>query len=107
MEIAAVLRGEAVVRRDLGPGTSIDAEWLALITGLRLARDRGIGDLLLLGDCIPVIEQANGRATCRGDAVLHLEAFRALAEGGPAPRIRYVRRTQNLAGIALARLHGR
>ncbi len=107
METAVVCRGQATVDADLGPGSSIAAEWLALIAAVRLARQCDLSDVVLLGDCVPVIEQANGRAPCRGDGVEHLATFRALAAAGPPPRIRYVKRTQNLAGIALARRHGR
>ena len=107
METAVVLRGQAHVRPNRGSGSSIEAEWLALIDALTLAREQGLTDVVLLGDCMPVIEQANGRAPCRGDGVPHLATFRALAAAGSAPRIRYIRRGQNLAGIALARLHDR
>ena len=39
----------------------------------------------------------------RGGAAEHLAAFRALAGDGRPPVVRHIRRTQNLAGIALAR----
>ena len=42
-------------------------------------------------------------AVVTGGAAEHLAHFRALAEGGPAPAVRHIKRTQNLAGIALAR----
>jgi len=105
MEIAVVVGGQAHILRDLGHGTSMDAEWLALIHALRLAQALGIADIVLLGDAAAVIGQANGMVRCRSAA--HLQAFRALAGAGPPPRIRYVKRSQNLAGIALARLHDR
>ncbi len=107
METAIVFCGQATIDAELGPGSSIAAEWLALIAALRLARAHDLRDFVLLGDCVPVVEQANGRARCRGDGVPYLQTFRALAAAGPPPRIRYVKRTQNLAGIALARRHGR
>ena len=50
-----------------------------------------------------VVAQANGAVRARGGAAEHLAHFRALAEGGPAPAVRHIKRTQNLAGIALAR----
>lgn len=107
MEIAVVVRGVAHVEQEVGVGTSLDAEWLALIAALRLARERGLGDFVLLGDAANVIAQANGTAPARGTAVRHLAAFRALAGDGPMPRVRHVTRAQNLAGIALARQHPR
>ncbi|MBO9696727.1 MAG: reverse transcriptase-like protein [Sphingopyxis sp.] len=103
METAVVTGGAAVVVRDAGIGSSMDAEWLALIAALRLARDMELANFILLGDAAAVVEQANGALRARGSAVEHLATFRMLAGDGPAPLVRHVRRTQNLAGIALAR----
>lgn len=107
MEIAVVCGGVAEIDRDAGQGSCLDAEWLALIAAMRLARARGLVDFVLLGDAAGVVAQANGKVPARGDAAVHLATFRDLIGGGPAPRIRHIKRTQNLAGIALARLHGR
>jgi ribonuclease HI len=103
MEIAVVTGGAAVIDRDAGTGDSMDAEWLALIAALRLAQARGFPDFVLLGDAAAVVAQANGAVPARGGAVRHLAAFRLLVGDGPAPRVRHIKRTQNLAGIALAR----
>ncbi|KQS03829.1 ribonuclease HI [Sphingomonas sp. Leaf357] len=105
MEIAVVIAGQAHVVPDLGFGTSMDAEWLALIHAVRLAQHHGLTDFVLLGDAAAVIGQANGTVKCRGVGRTHMPAFRALAE--TPPRVRYIKRTQNLAGIALDRLHDR
>lgn len=102
MEIAVVAGGVAEIDHDAGTGSSMDAEWLALIAALRLARARGLADFVLLGDAAAVIHQANGVALARGSAARHLAAFRELAGDGE-PRVRHIKRTQNLAGIALAR----
>lgn len=107
MEIAVVTGGAAHVERDIGIGSSLDAEWLALIAALRLARTQGLDDVLLLGDAAAVVAQANGVVPARAKAAQHLAAFRALVGEGPVPRIRHIGRAQNLAGIALARLHPR
>lgn len=107
MEIAVVAGGRAHLRQDLGHGTSADAEWLALIEALRVAQTLGTTDFVLLGDAMAVINVANGLAKPRGSAFGHMEAFRALSSGETPPRIRHVGRSQNLAGIALARLHPR
>lgn len=107
MELAVFTGGVAHVDDDAGTGSSLDAEWLALIAALRLARERGLADFVLLGDAAAVVAQANGTMRARGDAARHLATFRALAGDGPAPRVRYIKRAQNLAGVALARLHGR
>jgi len=107
MEIAVVTGGVAAIDRDIGTGSSLDAEWLALIAALRLARTRGLTDVVLLGDAAAVVAQATGAVPARGQAARHLAAFRDLAGDEPAPRIRHIGRAQNLAGIALARGHPR
>mgnify|MGYP000002174950 CR=1 FL=1 len=104
MEIAVVVRGVAHIDRDIGRGTGMDAEWLALIAALRIGQSLGEVDYVLLGDSAAVINQATRRANGGRAFGCHLDAFRALA-AGVAPRIRYIKRTQNLAGIALSRMH--
>ena len=62
-------------------------------------------DFTLLGDSRSVIAQATGVAPARGTAAVHLATLHALA---PARlHIRWIKRQQNLAGIALAALHPR
>lgn len=107
METAVVLRGEAFVVQGLGPGSSLEAEWLALLAAVRLARDRGVAAPILLGDALAALSQAQGTARCPVDMAQHLAMFRAVASGLPGLRLRHVRRTQNLAGIVLQRLHTR
>lgn len=107
MEIAVVIAGQTTVVPDLGFGTSADAEWLALIHAATLARSLHLLDYVLLGDAADVIAKANGTLTSRGDAHRHLERFRAVTADAAAPRLRHIRRAQNLAGIALARRHPR
>lgn len=102
METAVVTGGAATVVRDAGIGSSMDAEWLALIAALRLAQDLGLKNFILLGDAAAVVEQANGDARARGESARHLANFLALVGDGPMPRVRHIKRTQNLAGIALA-----
>lgn len=102
METAVVTGGAATVVRDAGIGSSMDAEWLALIAALRLAQELGLTDFILLGDAAAVVEQANGAVRARGEAARHLANFHALVGEGPMPRIRHIKRTQNLAGVALA-----
>lgn len=103
MEIAVVVAGVPTIERDAGTGSSMDAEWQALIAALRLARERGLTEFVLLGDAAAVVAQANGRVAARGGSAAHLAAFQTLVGDRPAPRVRYIKRTQNLAGIALAR----
>ena len=103
METAVVTGGTATVVYDAGVGSSMDAEWLALIAALRLAQDLGLTNFVLLGDAAAVVAQANGAVPARGGAADHLSTFHALVGEGPMPSVRHIKRTQNLAGIALAR----
>jgi ribonuclease HI len=104
IEAAVVARGVTYFFDDLGSGTSSDAEWRALLGALRLAQSLGARDFELVGDCANVIAQANGEAKCRGEeAVAHRDAFLEQAASAPPGRMRWIARTQNLAGIALAR----
>lgn len=102
METAVVTGGAAVVVRDAGIGSSLDAEWLALIAALRLAQDLALPNFVLLGDAAAVVAQANGTMRARGAAADHLAAFHRLVGDGALPAVRHIKRTQNLAGIALA-----
>lgn len=107
METAVVVGGRSYLQRDLGPGTSMEAEWLALRHAVQVARDLGLTNPLFVGDSLAIVSQANGAAKCRGAAAKHFEALQAL-RAAPGPlHIRHVKRAQNLAGIALARLHAR
>lgn len=107
METAVVVRGVAHIERDLGHGSNMDAEWLALIHALRLAQGLGETDILLVGDSAAVVGQANGSLKCRGSNLQHLQTFLGLISGAKPPPVRHIKRSQNLAGIALARLHSR
>lgn len=107
METAVVVRGQEYVRRPLGPGSAMEAEWLALLHAVELAGHLGVREPVLLGDSLAVIGQATGTAKCPDDYFRYLQALAALRSGAGDVRIRHVKRSQNLAGIALARLHER
>jgi ribonuclease HI len=107
MELAVVAAGQSHIDRDLGPGSAMDAEWLALLAAIRHAYALGLPDPVLLGDAVAVIAQANGTARCPPAYRHHLAALDALPRPPGTLRIRYIKRSQNLAGIALARLHER
>ena len=107
METAVVVRGVAIIDRDLGFGTSLDAEWLALIRAVEIARELGLASPLFLGDALGVVRQANRVLACRGAAARHLQVLEALTGASVRLHIRHVKRTQNLAGIALTKLHAR
>lgn len=104
MELAVVARGVTYYRSDLGHGTNNDAEWMALIHGLEIARLLGGRDIDLIGDAALVVNQAMGIWKCRGaDFQAHLAVFRASAALFTRVRVRHVKRSKNLAGIALDR----
>ena len=106
METAVVARGALYVRQGLGFGTNNDAEWLALIHALTVALDLGEIDVECVGDSALVVNQARGVSKCRSPGLrMHLEAFQALAAQFSRLRIRRAGRSQNLAGIALTKLH--
>ena len=108
VEVAAVVRGQAFIRADLGHGSNGDAEWLALLHALEIAQQATAGDFELIGDSVSVIEQANRISRCRSASdKAHFERFIAQTALHPPARIRWIKRTQNLAGIALAALHER
>ena len=101
METAVVARGVIHVRTGIGHGNNSDAEWLALLDALHVAAELGERDVVLLGDSLFVIGRAKA-AGASGDA-----NYLRLAAGFDRIRLRHVGRSQNLAGTALERLHGR
>lgn len=105
MQIAVVARGVVHHVADLGHGSSEQAEWLALLHGLNVAATIGARDIVLLGDAAGVIAHAKGTAKCRtADLRDCLQKFRGGAAAFDRVRLRYIRRNQNLAGIALNKL---
>lgn len=106
MELAVVAAGRTHILRDIGLGTSTDAEWLALIHALTIAQSLGTDDVVLLGDAAAIVAQARGEARCRGASLPHFVRYRAMTSTGRPPRVRHIKRSQNLAGIALARSRG-
>lgn len=107
MEAAVVVRGAVHLFDDLGIGTSGDAEWLALIHALELAQSLGLAQFELVGDSRSVIGQAKAALADGATVDGHAATFRALANKAPPPRVRWIKRQQNLAGIALAARHPR
>lgn len=107
IEAAVVLRGAVHVHDDLGHGSNSDAEWLALICALRLVRGLGLCQVTLLGDAAEIIHRANLALRTGKARSGHAAQFLDLAAGVPGLRIRWIKRAQNLAGIALAARHPR
>lgn len=107
IEAAAVIRGEAHIFTDLGQGDNRDAEWTALIRALELVQTLELGEVDLIGDAIEIVRQAKAALERGEPRNSHEAAFLALAARTPPARIRWIKREQNLAGIALARRHPR
>lgn len=104
METAVVARGITYHRSDCGIGTSNDAEWLALIHAVEIALSIGARDVVMLGDSALVVGQASRNAKCRRpEFQQYLKQFSTLADNFDRIKIRHIARTQNLAGIALAK----
>ncbi len=101
MELAVVAGGRSHVERGLGAGTSMEAEWLALIAAAKLAWSLRIADAVLLGDAAAVIAQAKGLVRVPAAHRQHLDAFNNVPRTPGRLRLRYIKRAQNLAGIAL------
>lgn len=102
MEAAVVARGIVYLHPGLGPGSSSEAEWAALLHALDIAQSLNATDIRLLGDSALVVHQAKSEWACRSvDFQPYLAAFRERSRHFERIRIRHVRRTQNLAGIAL------
>ena len=104
MEVAAVARGVTYKKEDVGIGDNEEAEWLALLHAVEVAHGLGAAHVELLGDSRSVINQVAGTVKSRG---AHLAAYRAAIASIPRVRLRYVPRSKNLAGIALAQGHPR
>lgn len=107
MATAVVIGGREHVECNLGLGTSMAAEWLALLRAMELARALAVPDPVLLGDALAVIAQATGKARCPASCLGYREALRTIEREVGGCRIRYLKRSQNLAGIVLARAGGR
>jgi len=102
IETAVVAGGRVWHRTDHGSGDNSDAEWLALLDALDVARGLGLADLVLLGDSVMVVDQARGRARRISPRFRdYLARYHALVAGFARVRVRHVGRAQNLAGIAL------
>lgn len=107
LETAVVVAGQATIASDIGFGTSSDAEWLALIHALELARSLALHDIVLLGDSADIVAKANGTLAPRPADQPHLARYHALLAGVGGIKVRRIKRSQNLAGIALAARHVR
>ena len=107
LEAAVVVRGVTHLFDDLGYGTSSDAEWMALISALNLTQALGLERIQFVGDSLEVVRQANRALTSGQVSNGHAATFLNLTVDARPVRIRWIKREQNLAGIALAGRHAR
>ena len=77
-----------------------------MLNALEVASAAGETDLLVLGDSASVIDQAKGLARMRISPLLE-QRFADLTSRFDRLRFRRIKRTQNLAGIALEQVHRR
>ncbi|HUD28409.1 MAG TPA: ribonuclease H family protein [Novosphingobium sp.] len=107
IEVAVVTRGVVHLFDDLGAGSNSDAEWLALIRALEVAQAQGEHDVELIGDAREIIGNAVDTLRTGRASGIHARRFLELATETPPGRVRWIKREQNLAGIALAARHPR
>lgn len=101
MEAAVVVRGNPHFFDHLGAGSNTDAEWQALLCAIALARDLGLQDAEFLGDSLEVTRQANLAASTGRATSAHAASFLGLLAQYRPGKITWIKREQNLAGIAL------
>lgn len=101
MEAAVVVRGNAHFFDNLGTGSNTDAEWQALLCAIKLARGLGLQDVEFVGDSLEVTRQANLAASTGRAKSEHAASLLSLLAQYRPGRIRWIKREQNLAGIAL------
>ena len=105
METAVVARGITYYGPAQGHGTNNDAEWRALIHAMNIAEMLGADDVQFIGDSAMIVNQAKGVWKCRSPELhAHYDVFQKHAIAFDRIRIKHVRRSHNLAGIALERL---
>ena len=69
---------------------------------VEIARGLGAIDIMLRGDSTLVVNQALGRSKCRSALLQpYLDAFTVQATHFTRLRLRHIKRSKNLAGIAL------
>lgn len=98
IETAVTMSGQTHIRYGLPPGGNEEAEWIALLHAMELAGAARLDDIVLIGDALAVIGQALGKQRGRSPWI---ERYREAARGFTRVRLRHVRRSHNLAGIAL------
>ncbi|MBU6266727.1 MAG: reverse transcriptase-like protein [Sphingomonadales bacterium] len=101
MEAAVVVRGAAHFFDAPETGSSTAAEWRALACAIGLVRELGLRNVELIGDSREVTREAAAALAGGEPASAHSRALLALVGDDRPARVRWIRRGQNLAGIAL------
>ena len=101
LEAAVVVRGKPHFFDDLGTGSNTDAEWQALLCAIGLAREMGLKDVVFVGDSLEVTRQANLALAGAHAGSNHAASLLSILNENRPRRIRWIKREQNLAGIAL------
>lgn len=107
IEVAVVVQGQTYIFDDLGLGNNADAEWAALNKALEICISLNLQNVELIGDAIEIIDKANGALKGAYQDERYTRSFLAFASKAKLTRIRWIKRNQNLAGIALAARHPR
>jgi len=102
IEAAVVVRGSPHFFDNLGTGSNTDAEWQALLCAIVLARDLGLENVEFVGDSLEVTQGANLAASTGHAKSGHAASLLSILAHYRPGRIRWIKREQNLAGIALA-----
>jgi ribonuclease HI len=105
IEIAVVVRGILYHKANVANGSNNDAEWRALLYACEVAKSLDVRDAIFIGDAALVVNQASGTAKCRSaNLQCYMDQFARFGGDFDRVRIRHIGRSQNLAGIALAKL---
>lgn len=101
IEAAVVVRGRPQFFDELGTGSNTDAEWQALLCAVGVARDMGLEDVVLVGDSREVTRQASIALKTGHASSGHAASLLSILQAYRPARVRWIKREQNLAGIAL------
>jgi ribonuclease HI/probable phosphoglycerate mutase len=89
--------------RVLPPGTNNQAEYQALVAGLRAARDRGVRNLVVRADSELMIRQMTGKYRVRNPGLMVCyEQAQVLSRSFDTIRFEHVPREQNVLADRLA-----
>ena len=107
MEVCTYYNGISNHQRNLGHGTSNQAEWLSFLLTLETAKEYGLKEIKVVGDSTLVVNQANGKWQIKNE---HLKPFydeyKKLKNHFTKLVIEYIPRERNRAGMVIEGLIG-